>query len=46
MYQIEQARGIQPTDSEDTLTLLRRFHPEAEPVAAVPETSDQAWTGA
>jgi radical SAM protein with 4Fe4S-binding SPASM domain len=34
MYQIERARGIQPRDGEDTLTLLRRFNPEAvEPAA-------------
>ena len=46
MYQIEKARGILPKDSEDTVALLRRFNPEAEPVVAVPDTADQAWTGA
>jgi len=46
MYQIEKARGIAPKDSENTIALLRRFNPEALEVVAVPDTADQAWTGA
>ncbi len=29
IYQIELKKGIQPKDGEDTITLLRRFNPEA-----------------
>ncbi len=29
MYRIEQAKGIAPVDAEDTITLLKRFNPDA-----------------